>query len=345
MVVAPIGDDPAGVLVPPAEIDGRPLRAVVVQRRLALIHVPVELRRNRLLGERTALGRIVRQGHPDLLQLADSPVANQFDGRLKLLEAPLHRADLNDAAGLFDHFAQQLALVDGERHRFFGIDVFARLAGGDGDGRVPMVGRGVGHHVDALVVEQFAVILVDRRFSAESLLGSFRMFQIDVADGHDVAEAGGLAGNVGALAADADQANVWTVVFRLRLIGDGILAGKPVRHDGPCGSQRGGRTKKISTVRGRLGHGKAPLQGWRQGKQRPKRTFCSPFSQRKVGARTAGGNISIMAAAQQVVQHRIRYSSSGRPTSICDQSISPSSFRISANARLASSRSERRTTI
>ena len=44
MVVAPVGDDPAGILVPPAKNAVRSLPAIVVHRRLALVQVPVELR-------------------------------------------------------------------------------------------------------------------------------------------------------------------------------------------------------------------------------------------------------------------------------------------------------------
>ena len=50
--------------------------------------------------------------------------------------------------------AEQLAFVDRQCQRLFGVDVLAGPAGGDVDRRVPMVGRAVDNDVDVLVVEQ-----------------------------------------------------------------------------------------------------------------------------------------------------------------------------------------------
>ena len=77
--------------------------------------------------------------------------------------AALLRADLHDAARLLDDLAEDLAFVDRQRQRLLGVDVLAGLAGGDVDGRVPMVGRAVDDHVDVVAVEQLAVVAGRRR--------------------------------------------------------------------------------------------------------------------------------------------------------------------------------------
>ena len=82
------------------------------------------------------------------------------------------------------------ALLDGERQWLFAINVFAGLHGGDGDQRVPMVGRRNHHGADVLSIEQVAKIFVQRRSGRGAgqnvLRGHFAMELIDVAGGSDL---------------------------------------------------------------------------------------------------------------------------------------------------------------
>ncbi len=55
--------------------------------------------------------------------------------------ATLHRADLEDTAGLLNDFLDQLAFCDGQCERLFAVDVFACEHRFDSDLRVPMIRR------------------------------------------------------------------------------------------------------------------------------------------------------------------------------------------------------------
>ena len=72
--------------------------------------------------------------------------------------AALLRAHLDDAivaAGGVDHDA---ALADGQRERFFDVDVLARLARHDRRQRVPVIGRADDYRVDVLAIEHPAKV-------------------------------------------------------------------------------------------------------------------------------------------------------------------------------------------
>ena len=73
---------------------------------------------------------------------------------------PLHRSDLEDAAGLLDDLFDQLAFVDRQRQRLFAVDVLAGQHRFDGDLRVPVIRRGDHHRVDVFAVEDLAIVLV-----------------------------------------------------------------------------------------------------------------------------------------------------------------------------------------
>jgi hypothetical protein len=151
-----------------------------------------------------------------------------------------------------------------KRERLFAVDVDAGLASGDIDGGVPVVGRGVGHDVDALVVEQLPIVLIDGRLTAESLLGFLGMRQIDVADGHDFAELGRQTGDVRALPSDANQADVRAIVFRLCFVGNRGLAGKPIGSNHAGGGRGSSRANELSTVGSQSRHGGLRWHWWEQ---------------------------------------------------------------------------------
>ena len=176
---------------------------------------------------------------------------SQLDGQLEAAIGSLLSADLHHAAGFLDHLAEQLAFVDGQRHRFFGVEVLAGLAGVDGHGGVPVVGRAVYDHVDVVAFEQLAVIGVDVGLAVESLLGALGVGAIQVADRHHVAERGGHPGIAQAASAHADGSDRGAVVFGFRLAGPGVLAGEIVRSD----HRGGGRgAEELSTGGGWARH-------------------------------------------------------------------------------------------
>ena len=107
----------------------------------------------------------------------------------------------------------RLGRLEGERHRLFGIRIPPRLACGDVDDRVPVVGRAVGDDVDVLTIQQAAIVLIDGGFAAKDRLGPLGVGQVHVADGHDVAENAGLLGHARAAPADADAPDARAVVL------------------------------------------------------------------------------------------------------------------------------------
>ena len=87
----------------------------------------------------------------------------------------LHRADLKDAASLFDDLLNQLAFVDGQRERLFAVDVFSGVHRFDRDLGVPVVGRGDHDRIDVFSIEDLAIVLVGVGFLALFL---FRLFHV-----------------------------------------------------------------------------------------------------------------------------------------------------------------------
>ena len=162
----------------------------------------------------------------------------------------------------FDHFPKHLPFFDGERQRFFRIEVFARPTGRDVDGRVPVVGRAVDDHLDVLArVEQLAVVLEDGRLAAQGRCGLFRVLQIDVADGDDVAEFGGALHVVQPSSADADGRHEWPVVLgpKMGRLGRGV--GHPIAGEAAQGAQARSGFQELS-ARCSLSHGWASLGVW-----------------------------------------------------------------------------------
>lgn len=112
-------------------------------------------------------------------------------------------------------FDDLLALIDGERERFLGVDVFPGVGGADVDECVPMIGRAVDDDVDVFAFEDFSEI-----GSGEwgvAVLGvafglAFHVGLLDVAEGDDVGEASSVLEVGSAHAAAADESDAGTVV-------------------------------------------------------------------------------------------------------------------------------------
>ena len=97
-------------------------------------------------------------------------------------------ADLDDAAVLAGRGDHLPAFPDVVGEGLLDVDVLARLAGPDGGQGVPVVGRGDGHGVDGLVVEQLAEVAVGCDLFAPVLEGLELVVQdllVHVAQGGD----------------------------------------------------------------------------------------------------------------------------------------------------------------
>ena len=78
---------------------------------------------------------------------------------------------------------------DGVRHGLLAVDVLAGLHGGDGDGRVPVVGGGDQDGVDVLAVEHLPIVARGRRVGL-NFLGAAEVAVVEVADHGHVAPDG-----------------------------------------------------------------------------------------------------------------------------------------------------------
>src|SRR5262249_62390587 len=95
-------------------------------------------------------------GGADRGDAPEGTVANDLPGGVDARRtAPLH-ADLDNAVGRTNRLDHLRALVDGQRHRLFEIDVLLSLDAGEQLIVVPVVGRGDDDSVDVLVVEDAA---------------------------------------------------------------------------------------------------------------------------------------------------------------------------------------------
>ena len=219
---------------------------VVDLRRLAQPHVPVQLAGGLLLGEGAAGGTAADgRGHP--LDLADASGTHQRDGQEEdpVVIAPLLGADLHDAARLLGDPAEHLALVDRQRQRLLAVDVLARLHGVDADLGVPVVGRADDDGVDVLAVEELAVVLVDVGLPFADVLVSLARSAcrlVDVADGEEVAVAGGPPGVARALATGADQAEAGPIV-----LGPGLVGHRPTGR-GDQGQEQRARRRNAEEI-------------------------------------------------------------------------------------------------
>ncbi len=127
------------------------------------------------------------------------------------------RANLDNAFRLVDDLGQNFALVDGQRKRLLGVNVFAAAAGRNVDRRVPMVGRPVDDHVDVAAFKHFAIVGVDLRFAFEPLPSPLGMPGVHIANSHDIPELGGLREYRGSTTTDTNRANAEPIGLRLRL--------------------------------------------------------------------------------------------------------------------------------
>ena len=131
----------------------------------------------------------------------------------------LHGANLEDAACLFNDLLNQLPFINGQRERFFTVDVFSRVHCFDDDLRVPVVGRGDHDRVDVFSIQDLSIVLVGVRLCALFLFRVFDVcpqhFRVDVGQRGEIGELKRLLGDGPALISQADGCKDRAVVGRL----------------------------------------------------------------------------------------------------------------------------------
>ena len=135
---------------------------------------------------------------------------NWMSAREALLESDLHHA-----LGIAHRGDQRRAFFDRVRDGLLAVDVFAGAHTGDGDGHVPVVGRGDHDGVDILTVEDLAVVEVGERVGGGVLGFGFQAARfINVAAGDDLVLFGELqlAQQILAASAGADGADPYAIV-------------------------------------------------------------------------------------------------------------------------------------
>jgi hypothetical protein len=198
----PVGDHAAAELpVPP------PVRKVLVEaaraehRGVATLgpraepRVPVEAELHRLLGQVARDGRVAEAAQ-HALDLPDRAVPHQLARDAELLHRSLHRARLQHPAVRVDRLHDLDGLVNVVGERLLAVDVLAGPQGGEGDDRVPVVGRRDHDGVDVLSGDELAEVVVGpaagepgrgpRRVElVHPRPGGLTTGRVDVADGDD----------------------------------------------------------------------------------------------------------------------------------------------------------------
>ena len=96
-----------------------------------------------------------------LHHVADLAGGDQLVGHLPARVGSRLNADGEDLAGLLDRVGDLLRFVDRVGHRLFKVHVLAGFHRLNRHQAVPVVGSGDDHRVDALVVEELAIVLGD----------------------------------------------------------------------------------------------------------------------------------------------------------------------------------------
>ena len=137
---APVGELAAAVLIPPSEFIMTSFLDIRDIRGRAFPEIPVEPFGN-LAGLEGAADRVVADAGLGRVDLADASVANQLAGQPVAIVGALLAAGLEDAVVFSGRLDHRLAFLDGQRQRFFAVDVTAGLHRGDRGQRVPVVDR------------------------------------------------------------------------------------------------------------------------------------------------------------------------------------------------------------
>src|ERR1700722_3084212 len=214
MMRAPIGDGAARIGKPPAEGAVAAFGVILRGGSLAEPEVVIEPVPDGNFLERTA-ANARRHEDVDLLQGADAPVADEFAGEAEPFAAALLRAGLENDFIIADGFDDVMAFVNGQRQRFFAMDIFFGPRGGDVDERVPVIRGCLADGGNVIAFEQFPEVIIFVRCATvvgETLRGLIGILLIHIADGQDIAKARGVLRVALALAAATDQRETRTVI-------------------------------------------------------------------------------------------------------------------------------------
>ncbi len=160
---------------------------------------------------------------------------------------PLLGPDLKDAIVLAYYIDQHAAFVNAECQRFFGVDIFSRLAGVDaGCHALPFLG-GDDHCIDVFTLEDLVVVLIDRPGALMIRLELLRPRQIAITEGNEFSILGQLLEQEGRTSADPDRAHRNAPVGARFAVGRQDAAGNKIRGRNRAGRSCGGELHKLST--------------------------------------------------------------------------------------------------
>lgn len=131
-------------------------RVIGAPRRGPKPTIIVEISRDGFFGQLWRGGKFT-EARTDQLDVADPTIAHDLGGFAEGFIGALLRAGLENSAVVPRRLDEYAALTDGERLRFFAVNVFAGFHRSIGHGSVPVVGRADKHGVDIRAREQLFV--------------------------------------------------------------------------------------------------------------------------------------------------------------------------------------------
>ena len=186
MVSTPVRHFATGVFIPPAKVPMTTLCNVVDTGRLALPHIPVQVRWRTRRVERGAFGTRAN-GYSHTFHLAETLRMCQSHCGLKFRAAALLCAHLKNAARFLDDTAKRATFVDCQRGRLLTVDVLAGTHGVDRNLHVPMVWGADKNGINTSLVNEIPIVGVLRSVPT-SIFGVvlFKMLFIYISNRHDV---------------------------------------------------------------------------------------------------------------------------------------------------------------
>lgn len=195
----------------------------------------------------------------DAEERADAALAYEVNGLAEaaVVFGALLAAGLKDDAVLADRFDGEAAFGEGERERFFAVDVFLRRGGIEDHVDVPVVGRGDDDGVDIRAGEEFVVVFGGGDAGSRARgVGVVRVgggFGVGAAGGIDIAHTDDLNARVlkgpievaAILDSHADEAEAQASVGARR-----AGSGHACECEGTCGEESGGCGEEGSAVHG-----------------------------------------------------------------------------------------------
>ena len=241
-VAAPVAANVSAVVRAPRAGAEPAIPVAFVDRRFRFRVVPVVMRR-RPKGVRVNFG-----------EFAEFAALDDFGGEHKVADVAALRPGLIDDAVAFDRVGEGAAFLNREGKRFFAVDVFPELRGGDGGHRVPTVAGRDQDGVDIVASEEVFHILIDGAIGIVVFFIGLRFQGVaanlaNVANGADadVFATEEDAEVVSAAGADTDPAEVNLSARRSRAVEPEDFAGNVSRNE-RRGSGDRATFQKVSTT-------------------------------------------------------------------------------------------------